>query len=133
MSNRLARDLAESQGTKSGSTRPNPITVLCVVLFVIGISQFVGSVMIFGFAPRFLSLVSILINALALYAYYGLWKMRRWSILGVLGVWGFNFLFSWLMPMHGGLPQQIRTGVTMVVLVIFLIVVLPHWNKMKEG
>lgn len=78
-----------------------------------------------------MSLLSILINGFALYAYYGLWRMRRWSILGVLGVWAFNFLFSWLMPMHGGLPQQIRTGVTIIVLVIFVVVVLPHWNKMK--
>lgn len=131
MSNRTTRNLAERLGTKNGSARPNPITVLCVVLFVIGLSQFVGSVMIFIFTLRFMSLLSILINGFALYAYYGLWRMRRWSILGVLGVWAFNFLFSWLMPMHGGLPQQIRTGVTIIVLVIFVVVVLPHWNKMK--
>lgn len=113
--------------------RPSSITVLCVVLFVIGGSQLIGSVIIVWTALGLLSVAAVIINVVALYAYYGLWQMRMWNVVAFMLIWIFNLLLLSLTSIHITAVEQIRGWVIMLVIAVYLAAVLPHWKKLSNS
>ena len=118
------------QGIKN--MRPTSITILCIILFVIGFSQLTGSLIIAVAAPNFPSMVAVTINSIAVYAYYGLWQMQKWSVIAFLVIWIFYFVSLSFSPIQGTAVGLFRGWVIILVTGIYLFFVLPHWNKFSN-
>jgi len=113
--------------------RPQSITILSILLFVIGISLAVRSLGQFFMAPSFYTFLMLIISFIGLYCYYGLWNMKRWCIPLFFLVWGFI-----LLPMLMGgdklsMIMLMRLLYLISVMGVFLIVVLPHRNRLSSG
>lgn len=111
--------------------RPYPITVLCILLFIMGISRTINALQAFVTVPNFHSTYGLLINGLALLSYYGLWKMRKWSVFLFLGVWIFQIMMFPFFPLDF-MRDQIRSWFSWLIIVIYLAVVLPHWKLLSS-
>jgi len=113
--------------------RPLPITVLCVMLFGIGISLTIRSLTLFFISPGLYTFFMIILSIAGLYCYYGLWHMKRWCIS--------LFFCIWIIipfPLFMGLDSYstislLRILYFVALLTIFAVVVLPHKDKFQKG
>lgn len=113
--------------------RPQSITILCVMLFLIGISLAFRSIGQFILAPGFYTFFMLIVSAAGLYCYYGLWNMKRWSIPLFFLVWGIITVPFFLGGDAFSTIILIRALYLMAIIVIFSVVVLPHRNKFSNG
>jgi 4-amino-4-deoxy-L-arabinose transferase-like glycosyltransferase len=111
--------------------RPTAVTVLCVILFMIGVSQTVHAFAAFAFHPTGSTLYGILFSAVTLVAYYGLWNMRRWGVILLAAAWSVNIMVLAVMDSDGSFLAQFRFWACVILLAASLAVVFPHWNSFK--
>ncbi len=113
--------------------RPQSITILCVLLFVIGTSLAVRSIGQIMLLPGISSFFMLIISFLGLYCYYGLWNMKRWSIGLFFVVWAALALPT-LMELDGfSTILLMRSLYLLGMLAAFIGVVLPHSDKFTSG
>ncbi len=113
--------------------RPLSVTVMCILLFGVGISLTLRSIAQLFLYPGIYTFLMIGVSILGLYCYYGLWKMKSWSIP--------LFYLLWIiipLPMFLGFEGQsvivvIRESYFVALLIIFSIVVLPHRSKFHKA
>lgn len=113
--------------------RPQSITILCILLFVIGTSLTIRSIGQFVLVPGIYTFFMLIISLLGLYCYYGLWNMKRWSLSLFFIVWAAIGL-----PMLTGSEQlstimRLRSLYLIGVVVAFVLVVFPHRSKLSGG
>ncbi len=113
--------------------RPQSITILCILLFVIGVSLALRSIGQFVLAPGMYSFFMLLVSLLGLYSYYGLWIMKRWSIPVFLLTWSLITLPALISNDGFSTVMLLRIAYLVGMLVVFMIVVLPHTNKLTQG
>ncbi len=111
--------------------RPAAITVLCVILFMIGLSQTVRAFAAFAFHPTGSTLYGILFSAVTLVAYYALWIIRRWGVFLLAAAWSSKILILAVMDSDRSLLAQFRFWACVVLLAASVAVVLPHWSAFK--
>ncbi len=73
----------------------------------------------------------ILFSAATLVAYYGLWSMRRWSVVLLVVAWSINIFILAVMDSDSSFLVQFRFWVCVIILAASLAVVLPHWSSFK--
>ncbi len=113
--------------------RPQSITILCILFFVIGASLALRSIGQFVLVPGFYTFSMLIVSLLGLYGYYGLWIMKRWCIPVFFLVWCFISL-PMLFGSDGFSTVMILRAMYLVgMLAVFIIVVLPHRNKLSSG
>ncbi len=113
--------------------RPQSITILCVLLFVIGTSLTVRSIGQVILLPGFSSILMLIVSILGLYCYYGLWNMKRWSIGLFFVVWAVLAVPT-LLEMDGfSTILLMRSLYLLGMLAAFIGVVLPHSDKFTSG
>ncbi len=112
-------------------SRPPSISVVCILFFVIGTSLAVRSIGQFVVVPGLYTFLMLVNSLLGLYAYWGLWNMKRWSIPLFLVVWA--FIAAPIFLTHGGLStiSLLRSLYVFALVAIFSVVVLPHRSKMS--
>ncbi len=113
--------------------RPQSITILCVLLFVIGISLAIRSIGQFVLVPGLYTFFMLLVSLVGLYSYYGLWIMKRWCIPVFFVVWCIIALPLFFGGDGFSTVMLLRSLYLVAMLVIFMIVVLPHKNKLSKG
>ena len=113
--------------------RPQSITILCILLFVIGASLLLRSIGQFFLVPGYYSFFMLLISLLGLYGYYGLWIMKHWSIPVFILVWSAIFFPMVLGPVPFSRIMLLRYLYIAGVVAAFMIVVLPHRDKLSKG
>ena len=113
--------------------RPQSITILCAILFVIGFSLAIRSIGQFVLVPSFYTFFTLIISIIGLYCYYGLWNMKRWCVYLFFIVWGLLSLTMFLGIDEFTTITIMRSLYLVSVMVIFAVVVLPHKNKLSGG
>ena len=113
--------------------RPQSITVLCILLFLVGSSMAIRSIAQLFLAPGFLSFFMLIISVIGLYCYYGLWNMKRWCIPLFYSVWGAIALPMLIEIGSLSMIMLLRTSYLVAVMVIFTLVVFPHKDKLSSG
>lgn len=112
--------------------RPRAITYLCVLLLSGGAMKLLQGLSLFIFHSDKPALFALLISAMAMVSYIGLWFMQRWGVYLFLAVW-FISLFPEFSPVDIPLDashSHFHSTFNWVVLGIYLIVVLPYWRLM---
>jgi hypothetical protein len=114
-------------------SRPPSISVVCILFFVIGTSLAVRSIGQFVVAPGLYTFLMLANSLLGLYAYWGLWNMRRWCIPLFIVVW--VFIGAPIFLTHEGMStiSLLRSLYVFALVAIFVVVVLPHRSKMSPG
>ena len=113
--------------------RPQSITVLCILLFVIGASLTVRSLGQIFLVPGLYSFFMLTISLLGLYCYYGLWHMQRWCIPVFFLVWGAISTPVLLELNESSTIILMRSMYVIGILIAFVVVVLPHRKEMSRG
>jgi len=113
--------------------RPLSITALCIILFGIGISLFFRSLSQLFISPGFFTFVMLIVSLISLYCYYGLWKMKNWSIPLFYAVWVFIPLPLFLGFEGASTITLIRSIYFVALLIVYSIVVLPHKGKFSQS
>lgn len=117
----------------STAMRTQPLTVLCIVLFVIGASMAIRFLFQFMFDPTFGALVMLVLSLAALVSYYGLWRMRRWSIFAIPILWGIIFLLTLFSSREITTIVQLRSLYPIGIILVFLVVVLPNLKRFPRN
>jgi|AP82_1055514.scaffolds.fasta_scaffold109995_1 uncharacterized membrane protein (DUF2068 family) len=114
-------------------SRPPSISVVGILFFVIGTSLAVRSIGQFVVVPGLYTFLMLVNSLLGLYAYWGLWNMKRWSIPLFLVVWAFIAVPIFLT--HEGMStiSLLRSLYVFLLVTIFVVVVLPHRSRMSPG
>ncbi len=112
--------------------RPQTITILCVVLFLMGGTLFLRSATIFFMNPGIYTFLILIASIIALYCYYGLWYMKKWSIGLFYVIWIFIPLPLFMGAEGFSLISILRGLYFVALLVVFFLVVTPHKDKFKE-
>lgn len=113
--------------------RTQPITILCVVLFVIGASMTMRFLFQFLFSADIGSFLMLLLSLIALFSYYGLWRMRRWSVMAIPIIWGIILLLTLFSAREMTTIMQLRSLYPLGIILIFLVVVLPSLKRFSRG
>ena len=113
--------------------RTQPITILCAILFVIGASMTIRHLFQFLFTAELGSFLMLLLSLIALFSYYGLWRMRRWSIIAIPIIWGIIILVTLFSARQITTIVELRTAVPIAIIIIFFIVVLPSLKRFSGG
>lgn len=113
--------------------RPQSITILCVMLFLIGASLTFRSIGQFFVAPGFYTFFMVILSFVGLYCYYGLWNMKRWSIHLFFVVWGLIVLPFFFGGDKFSTITLLRSLYLLAIISIFSIIVLPQKDKFSSG
>lgn len=98
-----------------------------------GASRLVGAVgAVFTDFGAF-TLFGLILSSVALLSYYGLWQMRRWSVILFLIVWIVTAALQSFVYTAPTFFEHVRYWLTLGVLPVYLIVVVPHWPSMRTG
>jgi len=129
----LSRSFNSFKYTEDKNMRPLTITVLCIVLFGIGISLAIRSLSTFFMSPGFYTFFMIILSFAGIYCYFGLWNMKRWCIPLFFCIWI-------IIPFPMFMGSDSYSTITMLrilyfiaLLTVFAVVVLPHKDKFQKG
>jgi hypothetical protein len=122
----------------NSAMRTQPITILCVVLFVIGASMAIRFLFQFLLSADLGSFLMLVLSLIALFSYYGLWRMRRWSLMAIPVIWGIILLVTLFSAREMTTIIQLRSLYPIGIILVFLIVVSPSLkrfsgNKKKDS
>ncbi len=113
--------------------RPQSITILCVILFLIGFSLAFRSIGQFILSPGLYTFFMLIVSVAGLYCYYGLWNMKRWSIPLFFLVWGIITIPFFLGGDQFSTVTLIRSLYLVAVIAIFSIIVWPQRHNFSDG
>jgi len=113
--------------------RTQPITILCVVLFVIGASMTLRHLFQFLFTAELGPFLMLVLSLIALFSYYGLWRMRRWSVMAIPIIWGIILSLTLFSAREMTTIMQLRSLYPIGIILIFLVVVLPSLKRFSGG
>ena len=74
--------------------RPLPITILCIVLFLVGALNLISVVLSFFHVSVGRALWILVTTLAALTSFCGLWRMKRWGVFPYLGGYALGVLRS---------------------------------------
>jgi hypothetical protein len=114
---------ARSPKTNQGIERPFPIKLVCLFLAAVTIINTISRIKVWADLSSSTQTVYVFNTALILIVLYGLWKMRKWSVLlfGILA--GFS---QWLL-----LHYSIWTYSMLIVPAAILLICLSYFPKME--
>ncbi len=113
--------------------RPQSITILCILLFVIGVSLTIRSIGQVILAPGIYTISMLIVSIVGLYCYYALWHMKRCSIPLFFLVWGAIALPMYMTSGAFTTIVLMRSLYLIGVVTAFVLVVLPHKSQLSSG
>ena len=109
--------------------RPLPITVLCIVLFLIGALNLISVVLSFFHVFLGRALWILVTTSAALVSFWGLWRMKRWAVFLYLGGYALGVLAFYTFP-----PERAevlnRPVLMLLVPLIYSVIVFPYWKRL---
>jgi len=109
--------------------RPLPITVLCIILFLVGALNLIGVVLSFFHFSLGRVLWILATTSAALVSFWGLWRMKRWAVFLYLGGYALGVLTFYMFP-----PERAdllnRPFLMLLVPLIYSAIVFPYWKRL---
>ena len=109
--------------------RPLPITILCVVLFLVGGLNLISVVFSFFHFSLGRALWILATTMAALISFFGLWRMKRWAVFLYLGAYAIGVLTFYTFP-----PERAdvlnRPVLMLLVPFIYSVIVFPYWKRL---
>lgn len=96
---------------------------------MIGVSQMVHAFVAFGLNAGVGSLYGIVFSALGLLSYWGLWNMRKWSVVLFGLVWSVNSVVMAFFSTDASVLTQLRPWVSLILIVVYFAVIVPNWKS----
>ena len=114
------------------SNRPDAISVMCILLALWGASRMLSSALTFIGTASLSALIGFMLSVSILISLSALWRMRLWGVHLFLATIAINIVLTQLIPEALSLKGTIRMGATGLLAVIYMIVVIPHWNALTR-
>lgn len=109
--------------------RPGGITILCIILFLMGLTQLLGATFELLKSSSTGAILGMVTSLLLLVSVYGLWKMKFWAPILFFVLLIANFIFVFGFAPASMVSIRSNPWPMLAIPVIYLIIVGPHWKK----
>ena len=111
--------------------RPGPITIICVVFFVLSAINLLSVFLYFSIYPLERAIWILFTEISAIISVVGLWKMRKWGIYLYLGSFIVGLIsISLFLPQGEAITDKLWA--IFVSPLMYCAVVLPYWKKFTK-